>query len=73
MCGIVSGLFIVQFWIVVLTPLSGRIRYSATVFLLGTVTSIALSLVASLKVSKHWFWVTGSIIVTLLTAMIGSR
>jgi hypothetical protein len=73
LCGLAAGCFVILFWLSVLTPMGGGIRYSATVFLVAAVLSIVLSLTAGLRASKYWYLVTGLIVLTLLVAMIGSQ
>ncbi len=69
LCGLTSGCFVILFWLSVLTPMGGGIRYSAAVFLVAAALSIVLSLAAGLRASKYWYLVTGSIMLTLLIVM----
>jgi len=70
LCGLAAGLFVILFWLSVLTPLGGGFRYSATFFLVAIVLAVLLALVAAMKASKYWYLVAGSIVLTLLIVMI---
>src|SRR6266850_7350069 len=49
LCGLAAGLFVILFWLSVLTPLGGGFRYSATFFLVAIVLAVLLALVAAMS------------------------